>query len=147
MLDPVDPPRGQRLLRFVQTNRRRLGAFVLLVGLLVVGSTLSESFPRDVHLRYRFGPSHATVREAHVTFVRDGEEEQSARFSRPSGFPAGLDHELSLMPGRYEVQVTLRDDQGARHLARGLRVPTDGVVSLDLFEPSWGGRAAIGGLQ
>lgn len=120
---------------------------MLLVGALLVGSTLGEAFPRDVQLRYRFGPDHASLREAHIAFVRDGEEEQAARFTPSSGFPAGMDHEVSLTPGRYQVQVTLRADDGARYVERGLRVPTEGVVALDLFEPSWTARADAGGAR
>jgi hypothetical protein len=126
---PID-----RILAALRAHPRRFALGVLLVGVLVVGPMLGDAVPRDVHLRYAFGPEHASVREAHVAFVLDGAEIQAARFARPDGFPDRLDHEVSLAPGRYRVEATLRADGSLRRVERLLRVPSDGVVLLDLYE-------------
>jgi hypothetical protein len=123
-------------LDFARTHRRRLAVLVLVVGAVVVGSFAADGVPRDVQLRYHFGPGHADVREAEVAFLLGDEAIQSVRFARPHGFPDRLDHEVSLAPGRYRVEATLRSDGVSRRVERALRVPTDGVVLLDLYEPS-----------
>jgi hypothetical protein len=129
---PVAPT--ERIVAALRAHPRRLALLVLLVGALVIGPMLRDAVPRDVHLRYAFGPEHATVREAAVTFVLDGAEVHAARFTRRDGFPDRLDHEVSLAPGRYRVEATLRADGSVRRVERLLRVPSDGVVLLDLYE-------------
>ena len=61
-------------LRALQKHRRRIATLVVVVGVLVVGGRLFDAVPRDVHLRLRFGPDHAAVREAYVAYEQDGEE-------------------------------------------------------------------------
>ena len=130
----MSQPPIARIFAALRAHPRRLALLVLLVGVLVVGPMIGGAVPRDVHLRYAFGPDHASVREAHVAFVLDGDEIQAARFARPGGFPDRLDHEVSLSPGRYRIQATLRADGSLRRVERLLRVPADGVVLLDLYE-------------
>ncbi|MCB9613401.1 MAG: hypothetical protein H6721_28790 [Sandaracinus sp.] len=130
----MSQPPIERLTAFVRTHRRRLAFLVLAVGIVVVGGAIGDAMPRDVHLRYAFGPEHDALREAHVAFLLEDEEVQSARFARAGGFPDRMDHEVSLAPGRYRVEATLRTDASSRRVERALRVPTDGVVLLDLYE-------------
>ncbi|HBP18538.1 MAG TPA: hypothetical protein RMH85_11800 [Polyangiaceae bacterium LLY-WYZ-15_(1-7)] len=118
-------------LRALQKHRRRIATLVVVVGVLVVGGRLFDAVPRDVHLRLRFGPDHAAVREAYVAYEQDGEEVVGARFHRPD---ETVDHELSLAPGRYAITATLRTEEGGRVIRRALRVPSDGVVHVDLYD-------------
>ncbi len=123
------------LLGFLKPHRRHLATLVLLVGVVAVGTILGDEVPREVQLRYAFGPDHAALREAHVAFWVGDDEIQSARFTRPRGFPDHLDHAVSLAPGRYRVEATLRSEATSRRVERALRVPIDGVIFLDLAAP------------
>lgn len=131
----MSQPPIARLLGFMRPHRRRLATLVLLVGVVAVGAILGDEVPREVHLRYAFGPDHATLREAHVAFWIGDDEVQSARFTHPRGLPDRLDHAISLAPGRYRVEATLRSEASSRRVERALRVPIDGVVLLDLAAP------------
>ena len=59
-------------LRALQKHRRRIATLVVVVGVLVVGGRLFDAVPRDVHLRLRFGPDHAAVREAYSRALQHG---------------------------------------------------------------------------
>ncbi len=107
---------------------------MVLVGLAVVGTTLFEAAPRETEIRYDLGPDHGRVVEVRLSYRHDGEEVKGARFTWPDGAPPSLRHEVELVPGRYEVRAELVAPGEQRTIERALRVPSEGVVRIDLFD-------------
>lgn len=121
-------------------HRKRLAPFVILVGLVVVGSTVFDASPRETEIRYDLGPQHETVREARIVYFTEGQEVKGVRFHWDRGAPPSLRHTVELSPGRYDIQVDLMEAEGHRSVRRALRVPADGLVRIDLFEQAMAQR-------
>lgn len=114
--------------------RKRLSLLVLLIAAVVIGRVLSDAAPRDVDLAYDLGALHGEFTELHVTYVFEGEEVAGVRFSEAGGLPENVDHHIELSPGRYTIEATLTGSEGSEHIERALRVPTEGIVRIQLFE-------------
>lgn len=135
----------KRLGQLLLAHRRRLAPFVLLGGLLFVGSTLFDAAPRETEIRYDLGPDHGSVVSARIVYLHEGDEVKGARFTYEDGAPAAVRHFVELSPGRYEVRAELsRRDGTETRLRRALRVPADGVVRIELYDPE---AVAMGGAR
>jgi hypothetical protein len=117
-------------------KRHRVAPFVVAAAVVVIGSRLSGTVPRDVDVRYELGPDHHALTEARIGYRRDGEEIQTVRFGYRDGAPSAFDHRVTLAPGEYEVVADVRGERGTRRIARSFEVPADGIVRLRLFESS-----------
>jgi len=124
----------KRLGRLFLRHRRRLARFVILVGLIVVGTQIFQASPRETEIRYGLGPRHDDVVELRIAYAVEGEEAVGARFRFEDGAPRSVRHTVELHPGRYEVRADVMERGGQRSVERALRVPADGVVHIDLFE-------------
>ncbi len=115
--------------------RRRVARVVGVGGVAFLVAHFAGHWPRQVDLRLRLGVEHARVREARLA-VRDrgdGVELCGARFRRAGAFPRVLEHTLELPPGDYDLVVELSGVGGwRRHRVQRLRVPAEGVVSVNL---------------
>lgn len=110
--------------------RRRLAGLVLLIGAIVVGRVLFERAPRSVDLRFELG--EAPVEELDVRYLVAGEEVAGFRRHDAAGLRSPVRHAVDLAPGRYEVRALVRTNDRERLEQRALRVPSDGVVTIDL---------------
>lgn len=131
-----------RVKVFIGQHRRKLGALVAAVGLAVVGAQLVRQLPTDTHIRYDLGPDHATVKEVRVAFSTGNEttvRSLSRRF--PDGAPQVFDDTVSLPRGRYRVHaLIIRDGGQVRGILRGIELPADGEVRIDLFDRAFAQR-------
>ncbi len=108
-------------------NRRRLAKFVAVAGVMVLALQLFEAFPRDIELRYRLDQA---VTEARIDYAHAGEHVSGVTVSGPA---AEFDHSVSLSPGRYVIEATLRQEDGSTRVeTRTLDVPVEGTVWVDL---------------
>ena len=132
----------QRLGRLLATHRRRIATVVALGAVLGVGSSLFDAMPREVHLRYRLGPSHGEVTELRLVYAEEGGEAWSgADLAFPGGAPEDVDHRVRLPPGRYRIEASLSGPGGSRQVWRPLAVPAEGRVEIELFDLAY----AMGG--
>jgi len=124
-----------KVWELVVRHRRRLAPLVLVLGLVVVGSKLFAAVPRETDIRYDLGPSHEEVRELRIAYELEGSAFRDVVLRYPGGAPRTVRHELDLEPGRYEIEVMLVRDDGARsEVRRALRAPAEGVVHVGLVE-------------
>ena len=103
-----------------------------MIGVLVVGRTLADAWPRETPIIYEVGPD---VGELDVDFLRNGEAIHSVRFVRAPRSSPTLAHAPRLAPGVYQLHVAVRvQDSGAAEEVRALVVPTgaEGPTRIDL---------------
>ena len=105
---------------------------VLGLAVLFVGGEVLGAMRHDTDIVFVLGPDHADVVEARVSYVLEGEEMQGARFAWSGGAPERVHHQASLPGGRYDVVITLRTRESWHEETRGLEVPADSRVRLDL---------------
>ena len=129
---PETPARPwRRVGAFVRRHRRRLSLLALAVFLAAVAIEVGGVVPREVRVAVPLdGPGGPAVREARIDYRQDGEVVKSVR--RPvRGGARELRDTVELSPGRYDVVVTLRREDGVlRELAGRLEAPAEGVVRL-----------------
>jgi hypothetical protein len=116
-------------------HRRKIAIVVAVVGFAVVGAQILRQLPTDTHIRYDLGPDHATVKEVRVAFMHGSEvtvRSLSRRF--PNGAPETFDDTVSLTRGAYRVHALLiREDGQIEGIMRGIDLPSETVVNIDLF--------------
>lgn len=123
----------KRLGQALAPHRAMIAKAVLVLAVFGVGGELLGAWPRDVDVELALGPDHGSVRELRVAYVQQDEEVQAVRLNYPTGAPAHVRHRARLAPGHYELQVEIGAVEGPRRLeSRGLQVPTDGTVRVDL---------------
>jgi len=139
----MPPSTLKRLGRAIEPHRRRLALAVLVVAALVVGRTVAEGLPREVQVRYLLGPAHAEVTEVRVVYLTEAEEEvQGVSFRFPGGAPPTLEHAPRLAPGDYRILATLRGPGGSREVRRGIAVPTEAPLEVELFDLAYAARVS-----
>jgi hypothetical protein len=136
---------GERTLRdrtwdWFLANRRRLAPLVVVIALGLIGSQLLNVWPYETTILYDLGVDHASITEARVAYLVEGEEAAGASFRFADGAPDTLRHVVELHPGRYTIAAELRGEDLSRNLSRALEVPAEGVVRVDLSEGGGGGR-------
>ena len=114
------------------STRGRIAIVIAVIGVVVVGQTLADAWPRETPIIYEVGPD---VGELDVDFLQNGEAIHSVRFRRAYRSSQTLAHTPRLAPGRYQLHVTVRvQDSGAAEVVRALVVPTgtEGPTRIDL---------------
>ncbi len=128
----VETPR--RVLSFLKKHSQHIAKIVAVAGIFVIGGQITAVAPTDVEILYRLGEAHADIRELRVSFRRDGQEQKGARFTERDGFASELCHTVELPPGRYDVLFEVRGPDLSYDVTRALEVPSEGVVSFDVFD-------------
>lgn len=129
---------GATIVGWLARHRKRIATMIAMVAIGVIGGHLARNWPRDVDVRFHFGPNHGRLTEATVRYLLEGEEVKVVRFQHAEGtFPEVLDHRVELPPGRYEIEATLRGIGPTELIRRSFDVPTEGTVRLDLFQHAY----------
>ena len=124
-----------RLRDWLRDHRARLAKAALLLAVLGVGGELVGAYPRDVQLELELSAA-ADVRELRVAYVQDGQEVHVVQLVYPRGAPERVRHAARLHPGRYDLQLEARGDQGAvRRQEHSVEVPVEGTVRVALGPP------------
>jgi hypothetical protein len=132
-----------RALAFAAQHRRRLVGAAVMIGMLVVGAQLARQLPTDTHIRYDLGPDHAEVKEVRVAFLH-GDETTVRSITRrfPNGAPETFDDTVALTRGTYRVHALVMSKDGdINGILRGIRLPVEGTVNIDLFNRAFARRA------
>jgi len=120
------------------SKRKRFAPVVLVVGAAVVGLRTMDAVPKNTEITFGFGPEHADVKAANISYLLDGEAAARVEFHWPAGAPKVVDHSVTLAKGQYEVRAEL-DEGPTNHVVvlRKLRIPAQGRVHIDLFDMAY----------
>jgi hypothetical protein len=108
---------------------------IAVAGIAVVGVLLWSGAPREATIDYALGARHAQLVEVRIAYLRQGEEQQAARFAFPDGAPRRLLHRVRLPVGQIEAQIELHAQGGTvRRVSRSFASPFDGTLRLRVDE-------------
>jgi len=79
------------------------------------------------------GTDHDQVTDLRMAYVQDGQVYHGAHFSYPAGAPSRVHHRVDLATGRYTLECdVMRRDGTQQHVTRGLSVPVEGQLRLQI---------------
>lgn len=116
--------------------RRRIPAYLLLVGMIVIVLHFWQKGPSEVDVGYQLGAAAKGLVEAKMVYQRGQQDIARVRFGfsrKPAA--ARLTHQVKLADGDYEVAIELRyRDKRTVRMRRPLLVRGSGPVTLFVGE-------------
>lgn len=119
--------------------RARKSLLLRLLVVVVVAYIIVDLYaiaPQETYLELGLPASHQDAREVRVSVMadEDGALIRQLALRYPRGAPATLREAVDVAPGRYRVEVELRDAQGGSDTLRGrFETPASGTVRVALL--------------
>ena len=112
---------------------------MLGLGLVLLAIREMAAVPRDTSIEIPLGDDHARITQLDIGYVQEGELVHRSTLRYPDGAPERVRHTVELSPGTYELDVTLRRDDGTGdNRVATVEAPGEGTIRVALRSPDTG---------